>query len=79
MIERIRGVIREHVPLMVDVDHLDESTDLYQAGMSSQASVNLMLALEDEFDVEFPDSALTRSSFESMASIAAVLASMEPA
>ncbi len=76
MTERIRGVIRDHVPLTVNIDELDERADLYQAGMSSQASVNLMLALEDEFDVEFPDSALTRSSFQSITAIAGVLAGL---
>ena len=34
---------------------LDDDADLYQAGMTSHASVNVMLALEGEFDVEFPD------------------------
>jgi len=33
-----------------------------------------MLALEEEFDVEFPDELLRRSSFESVAAIAAALA-----
>ena len=38
--------------------------------MSSHASVNVMLALEDSFDVEFPDSMLTRSAFASIGAIA---------
>ena len=37
--------------------------------MTSHASVNVMLALEDHFDVEFPDRMLTRAVFESIASI----------
>ena len=41
--------------------------------MTSHASVNVMLALEDRFDVEFPDRMLKRSVFESIASIAAAL------
>ena len=44
-------------------------TDLYQAGMTSHASVNVMLALEGEFDVEFPDHMLKRSVFESITTI----------
>ena len=48
---------------------LAATDDLYQAGMSSHASVNVMLALEGEFDVEFPDHLLKRSVFESIASI----------
>jgi acyl carrier protein len=62
-------VIRQHAHLTVDVDSLDDRADLYQAGMTSHASVNVMIALEDTFDVEFLDSMLKRSVFESVASI----------
>lgn len=67
---RIRHVLREHARLATDVDALDDQADLYQAGMTSHASVNLMLALEDAFDVEFPDSMLTRAVFQSVSAIA---------
>jgi acyl carrier protein len=73
MTERIREVVARHARLGVDVSALDDSADLYQAGMTSHASVNLMLALEDEFDVEFPDRLLKRSVFESIAAIRAAL------
>jgi acyl carrier protein len=67
--EQIRQVIRQHAHLTVDVDSLGNEDDLYQAGMTSHASVNVMIALEDTFDVEFLDSMLKRSVFESVASI----------
>ncbi len=73
MIEEIRKIIRDHARLSGDADALPLDADLYQAGMTSHASVNVMLALEDHFDVEFPDRMLTRSVFESIASIAAAL------
>jgi acyl carrier protein len=73
MNEQIRQVIKEHGQLSVDVDTLGDDADLYQAGMTSHASVNVMIALEDTFDVEFLDSMLKRSVFESVASIAAAL------
>lgn len=66
-------MIRAEARLGVDVGTLADDGDLYQAGMTSHASVNLMLALENEFDVEFPDHMLKRSVFESVASIAAAL------
>ncbi|HTR50039.1 MAG TPA: hypothetical protein VMJ10_04975 [Kofleriaceae bacterium] len=50
-----------------------ESKVLYQAGMTSHASVNVMLALGGELDVEFPDHMLKRSVFESIAPIAAAI------
>ena len=43
------------------------------AGMTSLASVNVMLALESEFAVEFPDQMLNRSMFISVAAIEAAL------
>src|SRR5262249_20843006 len=57
---RVRAVIRSHARLPVDIGHLADDADLFQAGMTSHASVNVMLALEETFDLEFPDSMLTR-------------------
>lgn len=74
MKDRIRQVIKEHGRLSVDPDTLADDADLYQAGMTSHASVNVMIALEDTFDVEFLDSMLKRSVFESVDSIAQALA-----
>jgi acyl carrier protein len=67
--EEIRKIIAEHARLSVDAAGLAADADLYQAGMTSHASVNVMLALEDRFDVEFPDRMLTRDVFESIAAI----------
>lgn len=73
MKEQIRQVIAAHGQLSVPVETLADDADLYQAGMTSHASVNVMIALEDNFDVEFLDSMLKRSVFESIDSIAAAL------
>jgi acyl carrier protein len=73
----IRRVLRDHARLPVDVDSLDAHADLFRAGMSSHASVNVMLALEDAFDVEFPDSMLKRGVFESVAGIAAAIGELQ--
>ncbi|MBS1860919.1 MAG: acyl carrier protein [Actinobacteria bacterium] len=73
MKDQIRQVIREHGHLAVDVDTLADDASLYQAGMTSHASVNVMIALEDSFDIEFLDSMLKRSVFESVDSIAEAL------
>jgi acyl carrier protein len=73
MEDRIRAVIDQYARLGVDAGTLADGDDLYAAGMTSHASVNLMLALENEFDVEFPDRMLRRSVFESVASIRTAL------
>jgi len=73
MIEDIRSVLKEHGRLSVDAATIAESADLYQLGLTSHASVNVMLALEGKFDLEFPDRMLKRGVFESIASIRAAL------
>jgi acyl carrier protein len=69
----IRDVLRQHARLPAEVDTLGDDDDLFAAGMTSHASVNLMLALEDAFDVEFPDRMLTRGVFDSVTAIAAAI------
>lgn len=73
MNDEIRQIISEHARLPVDVDTLSDDADLYEAGMTSHASVNVMLGLEDHFDIEFPDRMLKRSVFESVSAIASAL------
>ncbi|HEY5261710.1 MAG TPA: acyl carrier protein [Solirubrobacteraceae bacterium] len=77
MNDQIRQILKEHGRLPADVDTLSDESDLYQAGMTSHASVNVMLALEDHFDIEFPDYMLKRSVFESVSAIAAALVELQ--
>ena len=73
MDEMIRAILTEHGRLSFDVAELDDDADLYRVGLTSHASVNVMLALEDEFDVEVPDTMLRKGTFQSIASIRAAL------
>jgi acyl carrier protein len=73
MTDKIRAILKEHARLALDAMTLGESSDLYQAGMTSHASVNVMLALESAFDVEFPDRMLRRGVFQSIEAIRAAL------
>jgi acyl carrier protein len=68
--ERIRSIVAEHGRLAVDIAGLSDDDDLYQAGLTSHASVGVMLAIEIEFDIEFPDHMLKRRTFESVRNIA---------
>ena len=70
---KVREVLAVHGRLPVPVEDLATDADLYRAGLTSHASVGLMLALEDAFDVEFPDRMLTRGVFESVATISAAV------
>lgn len=62
-IDQIRTIVSQHANLSVDLAQIGDDADLYAAGMSSLSTVNLMLALEDHFDVEFRDSMLGRKTF----------------
>jgi acyl carrier protein len=75
---RIRKVLKDHGRLGHDPGALAEDTDLYEAGMTSHASVNVMLALEGEFEIEFPDQMLTRNVFNSIVSIRNALEELIP-
>ncbi len=77
MDDKIREILNAHGALCVAAARLTDDSDLYEAGMTSIASVNVMLGLEDEFDVEFPDSMLKRSVFESIAAIRAALTELQ--
>lgn len=71
---RIRSVLKATDTLQVDMDGLADDADLYAAGLSSHATVNLMLALEEAFDVELPDRLLRRRTFSSVDAMAEALA-----
>ncbi|MGD1050304.1 MAG: acyl carrier protein [Solirubrobacteraceae bacterium] len=75
----IRTVLNERAGLPVDMDTLGDDADLFAAGMTSHASVNLMLALEEAFNLEFPDRMLTRGVFASVSAIADAIAELSAA
>ncbi|WP_454289474.1 acyl carrier protein [Rhizobium arsenicireducens] len=73
MNETIRTLLAKLGGLPVSVNSVADAADLYAAGLSSFASVQLMLGLEEAFDIEFPDHMLNRKSFASIAAIEATV------
>jgi acyl carrier protein len=69
MNETIRELLGRLGGLPVSVTELADDADLYAAGLSSFASVQLMLGIEEAFDIEFPDNLLNRKSFASIGAI----------
>lgn len=65
----VRDVLAEHARLDADAQTIAHDADLYAAGMTSHASVNVMLGLEDELDIEFPEELLTKQTFSTIDSI----------
>ncbi|MEY2452333.1 MAG: hypothetical protein QOD92_1907 [Acidimicrobiaceae bacterium] len=73
MTDTIRRIVGTEGRLAVDVATVEDDANLYDLGLTSHASVNLMLALEDAFDIEFPDEMLRKQTFESVTAIRAAL------
>ena len=71
---RVRTVLKSAAGLSTDIDQLADDADLYAAGLTSHATVNLMLALEDAFNIELPDRLLRRKTFSSVSAIVEALA-----
>ena len=65
----IRDLLVKFGKLPVSVDQVADDADLYAVGLTSFASVQLMLGIEEAFDIEFPDNLLNRKSFASISAI----------
>lgn len=74
----VREIVNQHGKLSTATENLNMDDDLYNAGLTSLATVGLMLALEDEFDIEFPDSLLNRKTFSSIRSILEAVEDINP-
>ncbi|MGC8512513.1 MAG: acyl carrier protein [Acidimicrobiales bacterium] len=70
----IREVIAQNARLVVAAEDIADDDDLHRLGLSSQGLVAVMLGLEDELGVQFPDEVLSKDTFSSIASIRDTLA-----
>lgn len=66
---RIRAALTRLGKLAVPVDRLGLTSDLFDAGLTSQAAVEVVFDLEDALGVELPDEALTRRSLATIADL----------
>jgi len=66
MRDRVRAIVGSMNLLPVPVEGLSDEDNLFDAGMTSFGSVQLMLAIEEAFDIEFPNSLLTRKTFATL-------------
>jgi len=74
--EAIREIVGSYGHVGIDVNVLRDEDDLFELGMTSHATVNVMLALEEEFDIEFPENLLTKRTFESVAAMRSVVSDL---
>ncbi|KAG0189729.1 hypothetical protein DFQ28_003052 [Apophysomyces sp. BC1034] len=66
---KLREILAQWADLDVPIASLSNDASLYDAGMSSLATVKILMAIENAFDIEIPDEWLTRELFMSVASL----------
>jgi acyl carrier protein len=71
--DEIRKLVTANATLAIGEASLADDTDLFNAGMTSYASVTIMMSLEEHFGVEFPESSIRRDTFQTIAAMAAVI------
>jgi acyl carrier protein len=76
MQDDIRAILARSGRLAVPVENLADEADLFAAGLDSLAIVNVLMSIEERFDIELPDEFLSRRSFSSIATIRRVVADL---
>jgi acyl carrier protein len=76
---RIDGIVQVLLVKRGVTVTLDAEGDLIDAGLTSIDMVNLMLAIEDEFDIEVPSTQMKPENFRNMGAIQALVASIRGA
>ena len=77
MTDELRMILHAFGGLSVPVDDLSDDSDLFVAGLSSLATVNVMLAVEQRFNIEMPDELLTRRSFQTISSLRSIVTNLK--
>ena len=76
MNQDIRAILANSGRLAVPIDSLDDDADLFAAGLDSLAIVNVLMSIEETFEVEFPEHLLSRKSFSSIANLSRAVAEL---
>ena len=69
----IEAVVRPHLKFLEEGQSLPPDQNLGESGLDSMASIDLLLDLEETFDLSIPDDLLTEDSFSSVQEIAKML------
>ncbi|RQR46956.1 acyl carrier protein [Burkholderia sp. Bp8994] len=75
----IRTILKHVAHLEAAIDSIGDGDDLYEAGLSSLDTIQLMLAIEKQFNIEIPDEMLNRNLFRSVDALADTIATLQRA
>ena len=71
--DRLRSLIVQSIERSTDAHTVTPDARLADLGLDSVSGLSLLLAMEEEFDVTFPEDLLTNDVFESLASLETAL------
>ena len=74
--EKIAGIVAQILGRRSITKNVAVDDDLRQIGLTSLDMVNLMLAVEAEFELKIPDEDMTVQNFRSVSAIEALVASL---
>jgi len=72
-LERIAAIAAQMLAKRGNTDIPAPDTNLREAGLTSLDMVNLILAVEGEFDIEIPQASMTPENFDTLAAIVALV------
>lgn len=76
VMERVMLIVRRMMERRALAPTIGPDDDLREAGFSSLDIVNLMLSIENELDVKFPEREMTPANFRSIARIADLISGL---
>lgn len=74
--DRVTSLVRELLAKRSVTRPVGDDEDLTEAGLTSLDMVNLMLAVEAEFDLKIPDRDMTPANFRTIARIDALVGAL---
>lgn len=76
IIEAIKKYIQQNI--LDGAVHIDDTTDLKQAGIDSFSTVEIILFIERKFNVAIPDEKLIPDNFKTLQALAATVQDLMP-
>lgn len=70
-VDRVRAIVRKN--LKTTTPELDDATDLFVAGLDSMSSMDVIMALETEFGIQFDLGDIRAENFRSVHELAALV------
>ena len=77
--DRVAALVRKILDREEIKETVGSNDDLRRSGLSSLGLVNLMLAVEDEFDLKIPEHDMTPANFRSIMRIVELVATLSQA